>query len=79
VELDLSRDEGALLAEVLRTALKELRSEVYHTGDYALHQDLKLRAARVAALMVRLELAMNAPVGPASPPVEVMRCDAARS
>jgi Ala-tRNA(Pro) deacylase len=54
VQVQLSRDEAALLAEVLSTYLGELRSEVFHTEDYVLRQELKRREGCIGALIGRL-------------------------
>ena len=78
MELHLSRDEALHLAEVLSTALAKLRSDDVYTGDYALDLNVRHRTVCVAALLDRLERAIDAPVEAMSPPVEVPQLDAAR-
>src|SRR5262245_25588409 len=55
VQVQLSRDEAVLLAELLRADLAALRSEVFHTEDYELRQELKRREASIVALIGRID------------------------
>jgi hypothetical protein len=52
--LDLSREEMALLCDALDTRRRELHSELVHTDDRALREDLKQMLAKLESLEDRL-------------------------
>jgi hypothetical protein len=51
----LSADEAALVADLVRSALSNLREEIYKTENYDLRQELHQREALLKGLLSRLE------------------------
>jgi hypothetical protein len=54
MSLDLSHEEMALLCDALETRRRELHSELIHTDDRALREDLKEMLSKLETLESRL-------------------------
>jgi len=55
VQIDLSSEEFALLAELLRRDYQELREEIYKTEDTRFKASLHAKERLIEALLKRLE------------------------
>jgi len=53
--LQLEEQDSALLADVIRSYLNELHSEITHTDDYDLRQALHRKQERLQALLGQLD------------------------
>lgn len=53
--LTLSAEERALLLELLRSQLGDLKAEIYRTEARGFKEELKVREALLAAMLARLE------------------------
>lgn len=58
LQLELTADEAAVLADVLDTALGELREEVYKAEVAEYKATLKQRERLIAGLLARLRMAV---------------------
>jgi hypothetical protein len=63
MELHLAAVERALLTDLLRRHLGDLRAEISHTDAYDFKQDLKVREELIRSLLARLEQAAGPPDG----------------
>ncbi|HYJ80657.1 MAG TPA: hypothetical protein VEW03_13675 [Longimicrobiaceae bacterium] len=54
MQLDLTRDEAEALHAALLSYLGELQSEIAHTDDYDLRQELQRRREMLEAILARL-------------------------
>ena len=57
MQLEISADEAAVLADILESALGELREEVYKAEVADYKAQLKRRETMIAALLVRVRAA----------------------
>jgi hypothetical protein len=54
MQIEITEQEGTILADVLRSYLGDLRAEIYKTEARSLKEDLKEREAALVAVLGRL-------------------------
>lgn len=52
--IELTETEATILAETLKSAISELKTEIHHTDSRELHTELKQREAVIDGLLKRL-------------------------
>jgi hypothetical protein len=55
MQIELSSEELALLAELLRRDYQELRAEIYKTEDYRFKTDLRSKEKLIESLLQKVE------------------------
>lgn len=61
MQLELSEGERAVLVDLLRSRLGDLRSEIYSTDSTSFKEGLKERERVIVTLLERLEPGVTAP------------------
>ena len=54
MNLDLTQEDVAILADVVRSYLNELHDEIVHTENYEFREGLQERQRRLTAILDRL-------------------------